>query len=137
MYAVQVRLMKGHCAGVTMEKSMRMDLCFFFFAIRSPNFSSFLFLFPLLFFSSFLCILTTTLFGSCSFGLGRVALSRQCGKMNFLKTNFLRFFRILEVSTVLPIHAGCWPADIHTSYSLCAGVFKCTKPLDILRYTSV
>ena len=112
MYAVQVRLMKGHGAGVTKEKSMHTDLFFFlsffffFFAIRSQNFSSFLFPFPLLFFSSFLCIFTARLFGSRSFGLGGVALTRQCGKMNFLKGKILCFFRTLEASTVLPIHAG-------------------------------
>ena len=109
MYAVQVRLMKGHGAGVIMEKSMRTDLFFFFFffsAIRSPNFSSFLFPFSLLFFSSFLCIFTARLFGSRSFGLGGVALSRQCGKMKFLKAKILQFFRTLEASTVLPIHVG-------------------------------
>ena len=105
--------MKGHGAGVTTEKSMRTDFIFlfylfffFFFAIRSPNFSSFLFPFPLLFFSSFLCIFTARLFGSRSFGLGGVALSRPCGKMNFLKAKILRFSRVLEASTVLPIHAG-------------------------------
>ena len=47
-----------------------------------------------------------TFFWSRSFGLGGVALSRQCGKMNFLKAKILRFFRTLEASTVLPIHAG-------------------------------
>ena len=31
----------------------------------------------------------------------------------------------------------CRPADIHTTYSQCAGVVKYTKPLDMLRYTSV
>ena len=109
MYAVQVRLMKGHGTGVTTEKSMRMDLFLFLFcfpAIRSPKFSSFLFPFPLLFFSSFLCIFTTQIFGSRLFGLGGVALSRQCGKMNFLKAKILQFFRTLEASTVLPVHAG-------------------------------
>ena len=30
-----------------------------------------------------------------------------------------------------------WPADIHITYSLCVNVFKCTKALDILRYTSL
>ena len=92
------------------EKSMRNDLFFFpflFLAIRSPNFSSFLSPFPLLFFTSFLCIFTARQFWSRSFGLGGIALSRQCGKMNFLKANFLRFFRTLEASIVLPIHAGC------------------------------
>ena len=29
-----------------------------------------------------------------------------------------------------------WPADIHTISSLCAGVFKCTKLLDMLLCTS-
>ena len=31
VYAVQIRLMKGHGAGVTIEKCMRTDLFFFFF----------------------------------------------------------------------------------------------------------
>ena len=103
MYAVQVRLMIGQGTRVATEKSMR---TFLFFAIRFPNLSSFLFSFPLLFFSSFLCIVTARLFGSRSFGLGGVALSRQCGKMNFLKAKILRFFRNLEASTVLPTHGG-------------------------------
>ena len=81
-------------------------VCFFlfFFAIWSPIFSSFLFPLPLLFFF-FLCIFTERLFGSRSFGVGGVALSRQCGKMNFLKAKNLRFFRTLDDSTVLSIYA--------------------------------
>ena len=123
MYAVQVRLMKGHGAGVTTEKSMRMDLFFLFvfFAIRSPNYSSFFFPFPLLFFSSFLCIFTAWLFGSRSFGLGGVALSRQCGKMNLLKAKILRFFRILEASSVLPIHAGLL---IFIPHTVCVPIYS-------------
>ena len=102
MYAVQVRLIKGHSAGVTTEKLYAHRL---FFSIGSPNFSSFLFPFPLLFLFSFLCFFTARLFGSRSFGLGGVALSRQC-KMNFLKAKILRFFCNLEASVVLPIYAG-------------------------------
>ena len=94
---------------------------FFFFAIRSPNFSSFLFSFPLLFFSSFLCIFTARLFGSRLFGIGGVALSRQCGKMNFLKAKILRFFRTLEASTVLPIHAGLL---IFISHIVCVPMYS-------------
>ena len=124
MYAVQVRLMKGYGAGVTTEKSMLTDLLLFFlilfFSIRSPNFSSFLFPFPLLFFS-FPCIFTARLFGSRSFGLGGVALSRQCGKMNFLKAKTLRFFRTLEASTVLPIHVGLL---IFISHIVCVPVYS-------------
>ena len=51
-------------------------------------------------------LITARLFGLRLFGLGGVALSRQCGKMNFLKAKFLRFFHTLEASTILPIHAG-------------------------------
>ena len=141
MYAVQVRLMKGHGGG-----SLRKNLCahlfvfffllfFSFFAIRFPNFSSFLFLFPLLSFSSFLCIFTARLFGSRSFGLGGVALSIQCGKMNFLKPKILRFFRTWRLLLCFLYMLAC--CYIHTTYSLCADVFKCTNPSDMLRYTSV
>ena len=52
MYAVEVRLMEGHGAGVTTEKSMPTDLffCLFFFFDYIPEF--FLLSFP--FSSSFL-----------------------------------------------------------------------------------
>ena len=99
--------MKGHGAGVTTEKSMRADFFFFFFLIRYPNFSSFLFPIPLLFFFYLLCIFTARLFGSSSFGLGGVALS--C-KMNFLKAKILRFFRTLEAGLLVFIpHIVCVP----------------------------
>ena len=79
---------------------------FFFFCDLIPNFFLLSLLsLPHLFFS-FLCIFTARLFGSCSFGLGRVALSRQCCKMNFLNAKKVRFFWTLEASSVLPIHAS-------------------------------
>ena len=108
--------MKGHSAGVTTEKSMRND--FFFFAIRSPNFSSFLFPYPLLFFSSCLYISTARLFWLRWFGLGGVALSRQYGKLNFLKAKILPFF--YHFGGFYCASYTCWPADIHITYSLCA-----------------
>ena len=121
-YAVQVRLVKGHSAGVTTVKSMRTEIFFLLFDPRFfPPFSSL----SLFFFSSPLSphgIFTARLFGSRSFGLGRVILRRQCGKMNYLEAKTVRFFRT---------------ADIHTIYSLCTVVFICTKPLDVLTYTSV
>ena len=119
---------------------MRNDFFFFFFffsfcfAIRSPNFSSFIFPFPLLFFT-FPCTFTVRLFWSRSFGLGGVVLSRQYGKMNVLKAKMLRFFRTLEASAVLPIHAGLL---IFIPHIVCVSdVCKCLKPSDMLRYTSV
>ena len=144
MYAVQVRLMKGHGTGVTTEKSMRNGFFFFyiyyiyvfpffFFAIRSPNFSSFLFPFPLLFFSSFLCIFTARLFWSRSFGLGGVALSRQCGKTIWRR----KFYDFFASKGFYNASYTCWSADIHITYSLCTDVFKYLTPLDMLRYTSV
>ena len=122
-WAKQNQLSASSCS----EKSMHTDMfyfylfIFFFFAIRSPNFSSFLFPFVLLFFSFVLCIFTARLFGSRSFGLGGVALSRQCCKVNFLKSNILRFFRILEASTVLPIHAGLL---IFIPYIVCVAMYS-------------
>ena len=83
-----------------MEKSMRTDIFFFFFCDWIPKF----FLLSLPFSSSFLLFsvhLYSTLFRSRLFGLGGVALSRQCGKMNFLKAKILQFFHTLEASTVL------------------------------------
>ena len=119
---------------------------FFFFAIRSPIFFFFFFFFFFLWldprffppFSSLFLFFSPPLF--CAFlphsylGLGGVALSRQCGKMNFLKAKNLWFF--LQFGGFYCASYTCWPADIHTTYSLCAHVFKCTKPLDMLRYTS-
>ena len=104
---------------------------YFFVSNRFPNVSSFLFHFSLLFFSSFLCIFTARLFGSRSFGLGGIALSRQCGKMNFLKANILRFVRNLEASTVLPIHAGLLIFIIHI---VCVPVYSNVL---IVRYASI
>ena len=128
MYAVRVLLMKGHGAGVTTEKSMRTD--FFFLRLDPQIFPPFL---P--FSSSFLCIFTARLFGSRSFGLGGVVPSRQCGKMSFLKAKLLRFFRTLEASTVLPIHAGLL---IFIPHTVCVPMYsKGIKPLHMLRYTSV
>ena len=56
-------------------------------------------------------------------------------KWTFWRQNFYDFFalwRLLRCASYT-----CWPADIHTTYSLCAGVFKCTKSVDMLLYTSV
>ena len=102
MYAVEVRLMKGHDAGFTTDKA------FFFFCFLRLNpqilppvyslYSSVLLLFSVHFYPR--------LFGSRSFGLGGVTLSRQCGKMKFLKAKLVRFFRNSEASTVLLIYAG-------------------------------
>ena len=62
------------------------------------------------------------------------ALSRQYGKSNFLKAKVLPF--LSHFGGFYCISVTCWPADIQTTYSLCADVFKCTKSLDMLRYTS-
>ena len=108
VYAVQVRLMKGHGAGVNKIYDHGLFFFFFFFAIRSPNFLSFLFPFPLLFFSSCLCIFTARLFWSRSFGLGGVTLSRQCGKMNFLKAKMYQYFAFWRLLLCFLYMLACW-----------------------------
>ena len=71
----------GRCSSSTHERSrrrghhrkiyaQRLVFVIVFLSVLSPIFSSFLFPFPLLFFSSFLCIFTARLSRSCSFGVG-------------------------------------------------------------------
>ena len=128
--------MKGHGAGVNEQR----DLFFFVYFIYSfffldprffPLFSS---LSPLRFFSFVLCICTARLFVLHSFALDRVILPIQCGKMNFFGGE--QFTMFSDFGGFCCASCMCWAADIHTIYSLCTVVFKCTKPLDMLTFTS-
>ena len=117
-----------HGAGVPTEKSMCTD----FFGGGGDLIHD-LFLLSLLFPSSFLLCLMhffAQLFGWHPFNLGRVILPRQCGKINEKFTIFSDFGGLNCDSCM------CWPADIHTTYSLRTVAFKCTKPLDVLTFTS-
>ena len=65
-------------------------------------------------------------------GLGGVAQSRQCSKMNFLKAKILRF--ISDFGVFYCASYTCWHADIHTAFSLCTDVFKYTQLLHMFSF---
>ena len=103
--------------------------CFlFFFCDLNPRF------FPPFSFSLFyvLCIFIAWLFGSCLYDLGRVILTRRCGKMNFLEAIF---FFLLCLGGFYCASCMYWLSDMYNTYSLYIVVFKCAKLLDVLTFT--
>ena len=86
-------LTKCHGTGVKVGKGLPMEI--FFFAIWSCIFSSFLSLFPSLFFCLFLPISYTGVFGTHLIGVDRAAVWRYNGKPNIFGLKIWRLFFLL------------------------------------------
>ena len=94
---------RGHDAGVTLPRSMRVDL-FFFFAIFLQIFPSFSLFVSLLLFSFLLGIYLIFLFWHCLFTETSRDFEERQGQSRFSELNFSGFFRHLNASGVLPVY---------------------------------
>ena len=111
---------RGHDARVTLPRSMRVDLFFFFFFLFFfcdflqifPSFSLFVSLFL---FSFLLGIYLIFLFWPCLFTETSRAFEKRQGQSRFSELNFSSFFRHLKASGVLPV---CYSGLILRTYKV-------------------
>ena len=94
---------RGHGAGVTLPRSMRVDLFFFFFAIFLQILPSFSLFVSLFLFSFLLGIYLIFLVWPCLFTETSRAFEKRQGQSRFSKLNVSSFFRHLKASGVLPV----------------------------------
>ena len=93
---------RGHGAGVTLLRSMRVDFGFFF-SIFLQIFPSFFLFVSLFLFSFLLRIYLMFLFWHCLFTETSRAFEKRQGRSRFSELNFSFFFRHLKASGVLPV----------------------------------
>ena len=101
---------RGYDAGVTLPRSMRVDLFFLFVCLFGFFFCDFLQIFPsfslfvsLFLFSFLLGIYLIFLFWPCLFTETSRAFEKRQGQSRFSELNFSSFFRHLKASGVLPV----------------------------------